>query len=160
MTYGELTDKAASLGASLRASGVRRGDRVAVIAGNRPEYLVAALAIWAVGAIVATVYRSFQRDELAYVAANARPRLAMVERDRARDMRNAMAGHGEVWTIEPGGIRIPEPRGPASDCPAAQPMDPAVSLLHVGNDRASETSPPVSCRAHPRLAVVRRAVAR
>src|SRR5438034_7318501 len=51
LTYGTLRARADELARALLAVGVRKGDRVAVLLPNRPEWLVAAFAIGKVGAI-------------------------------------------------------------------------------------------------------------
>lgn len=135
ITYGELMSESDELASAMRAAGVTRGDRVVVMAGNRPEYLVAALAIWQAGGIVCTVYRSFQSDELAYVVANARPRLALVEYDRASDVRAVADRSSEpfdVWPIDGSGIRVPAHDGAPEPAAALRPSDPAVLCYTSG----------------------------
>lgn len=55
VTYAELQAQADALARALLASGVARGDRVAVLLPNRPEWVVAALAIAKVGGILAAI---------------------------------------------------------------------------------------------------------
>src|SRR3989442_3521015 len=51
LTYGALLARADELARSLLAVGVRKGDRVAVLLPNRPEWLGAALSIRQGGAL-------------------------------------------------------------------------------------------------------------
>src|SRR3989454_9940124 len=51
LTYGALRARADELARALLAVGVRKGDRVAVLLPNRPEWLVAAFAIGKGGAL-------------------------------------------------------------------------------------------------------------
>src|SRR5215207_2423555 len=46
LTYGELLDEARTFGAALVASGVGRGDRVAIWAPNSADWVVAVLGLW------------------------------------------------------------------------------------------------------------------
>src|SRR5881396_3372807 len=55
LTYGALQARADELARALLAVGVRKGDRVAVLLPNRPEWLVAAFAIGKLGAITVGV---------------------------------------------------------------------------------------------------------
>src|SRR3989442_3887695 len=55
LTYGALRARADELARALLAVGVRKGDRVAVLLPNRPEWLVAAFAIGKLGAITVGV---------------------------------------------------------------------------------------------------------
>ena len=55
LTYAGLRVRADALARALLASGVARGDRVAVLMPNRPEWIIAALAATSIGAIVAAI---------------------------------------------------------------------------------------------------------
>ena len=47
--------------------GLRPGHRVAIVMGNRPEYLEALYAIWHAGLVAVPVNARLHRDEIAYV---------------------------------------------------------------------------------------------
>jgi fatty-acyl-CoA synthase len=51
MTYADLEGEASAAARGLLELGVRRGERVAILFGNRPEWLVAAFAALSIGAI-------------------------------------------------------------------------------------------------------------
>jgi len=51
LSYGELLFQVKEMAAALHSLGIRRGDRVAVLMGNRPEWLVLAWAAQYIGAI-------------------------------------------------------------------------------------------------------------
>ena len=55
-TWGEITEQVTALSRGLRQLGVVPGDRVMLVAENRPEWLVADLAIMAAGAITVPAY--------------------------------------------------------------------------------------------------------
>ncbi|MEO7852846.1 MAG: AMP-binding protein, partial [Rubrivivax sp.] len=50
-SYAQLADEAASLSAGFAACGIRAGDRVVMLLGNRPEFLSVLLALQRLGAI-------------------------------------------------------------------------------------------------------------
>jgi len=77
-TYEEFAQDVARLAGRLRASGVRRGDRVLAFAENSPAFMSAFLASARIGAIFATAYPSFLDDELDYILENSSPRVALV----------------------------------------------------------------------------------
>ena len=62
--------------AALLASGIARGDRVAVWAPNRYEWLVAALGALAAGAALVPVNTRFKRAEVGYILQRSRARVA------------------------------------------------------------------------------------
>jgi acyl-coenzyme A synthetase/AMP-(fatty) acid ligase len=49
--FGEVADRSARLAGALAARGVRRGDSVMTVVGNRPEWAYAMLACWRLGAV-------------------------------------------------------------------------------------------------------------
>lgn len=62
-----LDQLADGLAASLARRGVRAGDRVALMASNRPEFVVAVRAIWRLGAAVVLVSPAWKREEVEHV---------------------------------------------------------------------------------------------
>ncbi len=56
ISYAEAADKVCLLAESLRAIGLRDGDRVMIVAENRPEWCIADLAIMAAGCITTPAY--------------------------------------------------------------------------------------------------------
>ncbi len=73
----ELAARADALAAALAADGVAAGDRVALMASNRPEFVVAVHAVWRLGAVVALINPAWKRDEVARALALAAPRYAL-----------------------------------------------------------------------------------
>ena len=56
LTYGEVASDVRRVARGLLALGVKPGDRVALVAENRPEWPVADLAIMAIGAITVPTF--------------------------------------------------------------------------------------------------------
>ena len=52
MTYRQLDDAVSRFAAGLQEMGVERGDRVAIMLPNCPQFIIAAYATWRIGAIV------------------------------------------------------------------------------------------------------------
>ncbi|MFD6893062.1 class I adenylate-forming enzyme family protein [Rhodococcus sp. NPDC060086] len=57
---------AAGMAASLERRGVVPGDRVALMSSNRPEFVIAVLAIWQAGAVVVLISPAWKRTEVAH----------------------------------------------------------------------------------------------
>ena len=66
-TFRELEDEARLIARGLMASGVARGDRVAVWATNVPEWIVLQFALAKIGAILVTVNTSLRAREIEYL---------------------------------------------------------------------------------------------
>src|ERR1051326_546479 len=54
-TDAQLREEVRAFAKGLHALGVRRGDHVAILMGNRPEWVIADLAICALGAVMVAV---------------------------------------------------------------------------------------------------------
>src|SRR5919107_1284565 len=81
ISFGEVADRSARLAGALAARGVRRGDVVLTVVGNRPEWAYAMLACWRIGAVAqpcaeqlrpADIRARMEKVEPAAVVADAR----------------------------------------------------------------------------------------
>jgi long-chain acyl-CoA synthetase len=70
-TYGEIDERSRALGAWLQAQGVKRGDRVALMLPNVPQYLVAIGAVLRVGGVVVNVNPLYTARELQHQLADS-----------------------------------------------------------------------------------------
>ncbi len=73
LTYADLHRRTDALAHVLTASGVVRGDRVAVLAKNGPEYFEAQFACWRVGAIAVLLNWRLTVHELDYIVNDSTP---------------------------------------------------------------------------------------
>jgi malonyl-CoA/methylmalonyl-CoA synthetase len=80
LSYADLHREAAHLAAGLQRWGLRKGDRVAFLAGNSPDFVIAYLAVIRLGAIVVSINPRYRRLELAHILADCAPRLLLTER--------------------------------------------------------------------------------
>ncbi|MEU3842524.1 AMP-dependent synthetase/ligase [Streptomyces sp. NPDC028635] len=71
VTAVELRDQVLGLARGLVASGIRPGDRVAIMARTRYEWTVLCHALWAVGAEVVPVHTTASRDQVAFILRDA-----------------------------------------------------------------------------------------
>jgi len=67
LTYGELAQATLDVTRGLMASGVARGDRVAIWAPNSAQWIVAALGVLGAGGILVTLNTRFKGGEAAYI---------------------------------------------------------------------------------------------
>ena len=78
-TYERLAATANQLANGLTRMGVKRGDRVALILGQRPETVVAHIAIYSVGAVVLPLANLFGPDALEQRLRDAQVRVAIFD---------------------------------------------------------------------------------
>jgi long-chain acyl-CoA synthetase len=80
-SWATLGRQAAGLAATLRANGVNPGDRVLILAENRPEWPIADTAIMAVRGIAVPAYTTYTPADIAHVLADSGARAAIVSTD-------------------------------------------------------------------------------
>ena len=78
ISWREAAAQVEGLARGLRALGLNRGDRVALVSENRPEWVIADLAIISAGAITVPAYTTHQVDDHRYLLANSGARVAIV----------------------------------------------------------------------------------
>ncbi|MGZ6642312.1 MAG: AMP-dependent synthetase/ligase [Solirubrobacteraceae bacterium] len=79
ITYAQLNDAAGEIGRGLIALGIEAGDRVAILAGTRPEWTLTDVgALWA-GAVVVPIYQTNAPEECEYVLADSGARAVVCE---------------------------------------------------------------------------------
>jgi long-chain acyl-CoA synthetase len=64
ISYGQLETVSDAFAAALQSLGVRKGDRVAFVLPNCPQFMIAELAAWKLGAIVAPLNPTYTESEL------------------------------------------------------------------------------------------------
>jgi long-chain acyl-CoA synthetase len=79
MTWREVEQQSATVAAGMRRIGLRSGDRVALLLGNRLEFVLAVLAASHLGAITVLLGTRQQKPEIAYVLADSGAKLLIHE---------------------------------------------------------------------------------
>jgi long-chain acyl-CoA synthetase len=77
-TYRQLLEQAQAFACALEERGVKRGDRVALLLPNCPQFLIAELGTWMAGAVVAPMNPTYPDDELRGLLARAGATTAVV----------------------------------------------------------------------------------
>jgi len=78
-TWGDLQERVDVLAAGLHDLGVRKGDTVALLLGNRPEFHLADLGAMMVGATPFSIYMTYTPEQIAYVVGDAGARVLITE---------------------------------------------------------------------------------
>ena len=85
VTWEDYAAHVRAVGLGLEALGLRRGDTIAIICGNRPAWLYTELGAQALGAIPVGVYVDSLPDQVRYVVEHSEARLVMVEDQEQAD---------------------------------------------------------------------------
>jgi len=142
-TYGQLDRLSDRLALTFARAGIARGDVIAVHSGARPETLLAHLAAYKLGAIVATLSQLYGPDTVAHILEDSGARLLVTQDSVWAPMAAATraagrleqvfvageAGHGELdlWAALE---REPETAVPVADTAAD---DPALLIYTSGS---------------------------
>jgi long-chain acyl-CoA synthetase len=127
LTWAALARRVDALAGGLAKLGVQRGDTVALMIGNRPEFHLVDLAVTTLGATPFSIYQTLAPEQIAYVVGDAGARLAVAETAllpnllAARRELPALARVMVVGGEEPGTIPLGEVEGsnPGFDVEAA-----------------------------------------
>lgn len=79
LTYRQLADRADALAGGLTKLGLGKGDTLALMLSNRPEFHVADLAAVTLGAVPFSIYQTLSPEQIAYVVGDSDARVAIVE---------------------------------------------------------------------------------
>ncbi len=71
LTYAEVAAQVKQVSLGLRALGVERGDRVALLSENRPEWVIFDLAAQATGGVTVPVYPTLPASQVAHILADS-----------------------------------------------------------------------------------------
>ena len=79
LTWAQLRDRSDALAGTLHRLGVRRGDTVALMIANRPEFAIADIAAMTLGATPFSIYLTSAPEQVRYVIEDAAAKVAIVE---------------------------------------------------------------------------------
>ncbi|MEV0368977.1 AMP-dependent synthetase/ligase [Streptomyces sp. NPDC050636] len=79
LSWAEVRHRVAELAAGYRSLGVRRGEIVLLMMGNRPEHWLSDLALVHLGAVPVTVYGTAAHQQIAHIARHSGARFAVLE---------------------------------------------------------------------------------
>jgi len=108
-TWAEYERRTAAVGLGLRELGVAAGDRVAIQAENRPEWLLADLGAQGIGATTVGVYPTSPEAELEYLLSHSGSTVFIAEDEEQLDkvaaVRERLPELKKIVVIDPRGVR-------------------------------------------------------
>ncbi|OLF08538.1 long-chain fatty acid--CoA ligase [Actinophytocola xinjiangensis] len=106
-TWAGYAERVATVAAGLRTLGVGPGSRVAIHAGNRPEWVIADLAAQGLGACGVGVYPTSPAAEVSYLLAHSRAEVLIAEDEEQLD--KALAVRADLPLLRH--LVVMDPRG-------------------------------------------------
>jgi len=133
LSFGELSDRSARLAGTLLAGGVGRGDIVMTLLGNRPEWVLALLACFRIGAVALPCTEQLRAGDLRARMDAAEPALVIAGERNADTVRAAGFG-GTVLDAADERLYDAAP-APAADLAGE---DPALIVFTSGTSGAAK----------------------
>jgi long-chain acyl-CoA synthetase len=127
ITYAELARRVETMASGLAALGIEKGDRVALLSENRPEWTITDLAVLAQGGVVVPIYPTLPAGQIAYIVKNSGSK-ALVVSD-SKQLKKALEARKDIATLK---LLIAMEPGPVSDDAGVQTFD---SILALGTDK-------------------------
>jgi long-subunit acyl-CoA synthetase (AMP-forming) len=150
LSYAALYARAERLARGLAALGLHRGETLAIMLANRPEFNVVDLAAVLLGAVPFSIYQTLPPAQIAYVVADSGARVAVVEQTFLKAFLEARAqtpGLTHVVVVDgeapPGTLPLAEVEAAASafnvaDASRAVQPDDLLTLIYT----SGTTGPP------------------
>jgi long-chain acyl-CoA synthetase len=105
ISWNSMAEEVREAASGLLSLGVAKGDRVAIMAYNRPQWLVADIAIMAVGAITVPIYHTSSEATTARILGKSGARVAFVARsDKAEMLVSCSALLETIISLDPIGV--------------------------------------------------------
>jgi len=128
--FGELIACSAGLSGAFAARGVKRGDVVMTLVGNRVEWVLTLLACWRMGAVALPCNTQLRRHDLELRVAAANPKLCVGEEDLLTELPGGVAAMdmAEVAAV----LDEDLPQETPAAIAAMGPEDPALIVFTSG----------------------------
>jgi long-chain acyl-CoA synthetase len=121
LTYAALDARASDLAAAFAAAGTGVGDRIALLLGNRVEFVTAFLAALRLGAIIVPIGTRLQAPEVAYIVAHCGAKILIHEADLAARVPSSSQAPALVHRISVGAT--PGSATPGGATPGGEPFE-------------------------------------
>lgn len=142
--YAELDALSDALACALLARGTRRGDRVALLLQNVPQFVIAELAAWKAGAIVVPINPMNRERELALLLEDATPHAIIAHESAYGDaLGDALARHPVALRVSTSELDFQARCDPRLFAQARRaPVAGVDDLLALTREHAGQRPPP------------------
>jgi long-chain acyl-CoA synthetase len=149
LTWSELLGRVDAVAGGLAKLGIGRGDVVAIMLANRPEFHITDLAVVTLGATPFSIYTTYPPEEIRYLIEDSGARVAVVEqaflpvlleaREQLPGLEHVIVVDGEApeGTVPLSDVEGSNPEFDPSSIPGAEPGD-VLTLIYT----SGTTGPP------------------
>src|SRR5687768_14690774 len=148
LSFNEVRDQSQRIAGGLNALGVGKGDTVALMLNNRPEFIAADLGAVALGAVPFSIYQTSTPEQIAYVVGDAGAKVAFIEkafadvfakaREELPDLEHVIVIDSEDESESLAGLEAKDPGFDPSDHIAQVGLDDFLTLIYT----SGTTGPP------------------
>ena len=103
LSWNELRDTMHRIAGGLAKLGVKKGDTVAIMLGNRREFIPTDLAAVSLGAIPFSIYQTYAPEQIQYLLSDAESRLVITEEaylDNVKEARKELPSLEHVIVVD------------------------------------------------------------
>jgi acetyl-CoA synthetase len=126
-TFGQVADRSARLATALQTHGVKHGDVVLTLIGNRPEWVLTMVACFRIGAVALPCNEQLRTHDLQLRIDVADPKLIVTD-ERNLDELSRAAGDRTTMTVPDESLFDHDPAPPAE----LEPTDPCLITFTSG----------------------------
>ena len=115
ITWGQLRERVDALAGGLAALGLKRGQTIALMLSNRPEFHICDLAAMMIGATPFSIYNTYAPEQISYLVSDADARILICEQQflaRVLQAREELSGLEHIVVVDgdapPGTIALSE----------------------------------------------------
>jgi long-chain acyl-CoA synthetase len=148
LTWNDVKDRSRAIAGGLAGLGVSKGDTVALLLSNRPEFIPVDLAAVSLGAVPFSIYPTLTPDQIQYVVSDAGARVAIVEtalldglmaaKQRLPELEHVIVVGGEAGTASLAELEAADPDFDPTPIVAALEPDDLLTLIYT----SGTTGPP------------------
>ena len=101
ITYSEFGIQLGKLRTLFKRHGVKKGDRIAIIANNSVEFALSIYAAYGLGAVIVPMYEVQKVQDWEYILSDAQPKIVIVGSDSIREKIESFHAEGleHIFTI-------------------------------------------------------------
>jgi long-chain acyl-CoA synthetase len=133
MTWRQVERRVRAVAGGLLSLGLQKGERAAILATSRPEWVIADVGILAAGGATSTIYTSNTAEESAYILEDSGSRVCFVENAvqeaKLREVRGRLGGVARLIQIDGDSS---EPDGWTISLPELERLGEAWNAAHPG----------------------------
>ncbi|MFM9044158.1 MAG: AMP-binding protein [bacterium] len=134
-SWSDIAEKASASAGALAALGVERGETVALMLDNRPEFIPLDLGAVMLGAVPFSIYQTLAAEEIEYLLRDAGAKVVFVEEAYSEQMKQALAGVDCVEKVVVLADDAPDDWMTLDEFEALDPTyDPADAIAEIDDD--------------------------